>query len=93
MRYWPILVLAALAGCSSATASKVGAQTFSINGPTVPGGSSGPDQRLAEKICPKGYRVLDSSSFVGGATSLSDRGAHADMENPGVSTNWTIRCL
>ena len=93
MRYWPILVLAALTGCSSATASKVDAHTFSINGPIVPGGSEGPDQRLADKICPRGYRVMDSTSFQGGSTSLSDRGAHADMENPGVATNWTIRCL
>jgi hypothetical protein len=93
MRYWPLFFLAALAGCSQATASKVDARTFSINGPIVPGGSEGPDQRLADKICPKGYRVLDKSSFVGGSTSLTDRGAHADTENPGVSTNWTIRCL
>jgi hypothetical protein len=93
MRYWPIFVLAALAGCSSATASKVDTRTFSINGPIVPGGSEGPDARLAEKICPKGYRVINEMSFQGGSTSLSDRGAHADMENPGVATNWTIRCL
>jgi hypothetical protein len=93
MRYWPLLILAVLAGCSEATASKVDARTFSINGPIVPGGSEGPDTRLAEKICPRGYRVLNSTSLVGGATSLSDRGAHADMENPGISTNWTIRCL
>lgn len=93
MRYWPILVLAALTGCSAATASKVDSRTFSINGPIVAGGSEGPDRRLAEKICPKGFRVLSSSSFAGGATSINDRGAHADMENSGVSTNWIIRCL
>jgi hypothetical protein len=93
MRYWPLLILAALAGCSAATASKVDSRTFSINGPIVPGGSEGPDARLAEKICPRGYRVVNSTALVGGASSLSDRGAHADMENPGVSTNWTIRCL
>jgi hypothetical protein len=93
MRYWPLLILVALAGCSEATASKVDAHTFSINGPIVPGGSNGPDQRLAEKICPKGYRVLNEMSLAGGSASLSDRGAHADTENPGVSTNWTIRCL
>jgi hypothetical protein len=93
MRYWPILILAALTGCSSATASKVDATTFSINGPVVPGGSNGPDARLAERICPKGYRVLNETALAGGSASLSDRGAHADMENPGISTNWTIRCL
>jgi hypothetical protein len=93
MRYWPLLLLAMLAGCSEATASKVGAGTYSINGPIVAGGSEGPDQRLAQKICPKGFRIIDKTAFVGGATSLSDRGAHADMENPGVSTNWMIRCL
>jgi len=93
MRYWPLLLLAMLAACSQATASKIDARTFSINGPVVAGGSDGPDQRLADKICPKGYRIVDHNSFVGGATSLSDRGAHADTENQGVSTNWTIRCL
>jgi hypothetical protein len=93
MRYWPLLLILALAGCTEATASKVDSHTFSINGPIVAGGSSGPDARLAEKICPKGYRVVNESSFVGGSTSLTDRGAHADTENPGVSTNWTIRCL
>jgi hypothetical protein len=93
MRYWPLLLVAALAGCSTATASKVGTNTYSINGPIVPGGSEGPDTRLAEKICPKGYRVLNEVSLAGGSASLSDRGAHADMENPGVSTNWTIKCL
>ena len=93
MRYWPLLLLAMLAACSQATASKIDARTFSINGPVVAGGSDGPDQRLADKICPKGYRIVDHNRFVGGATSLSDRGAHADTENQGASTNWTIRCL
>ena len=93
MRYWPLVLLAVLAGCSQATASKVDTRTFSINGPVVAGGSEAPDRRLAEKICPKGYRVIGSTSLAGGSASLSDRGAHADMENPGVSTNWVIRCL
>lgn len=92
MRYWLIFIVAALAGCSQATASKIDAHTFSIQGPALVGGSSGPDRELAQRICPKGYRVLGESNVAGGS-SLTDRGAHADMENPGTTTSWTVRCL
>ncbi|MGH7093639.1 MAG: hypothetical protein ACREFB_08925 [Stellaceae bacterium] len=92
MRYWPILIVAALAGCTRATASKVDANTFRIQGPPLAGGSSGPDRELAQQICPRGYRVLNETNFSGGS-SLTDRGAHADMEDPGTTTSWTVRCL
>ncbi|HVC53264.1 MAG TPA: hypothetical protein VND87_14690 [Stellaceae bacterium] len=92
MRYWLVLFVAALAGCSQATASKVDAHTFRIQGPALAGGSSGPDRQLAQRICPSGYRVLNEDNFAGGS-GLTDRGAHADMENPGTTTSWTIRCL
>jgi hypothetical protein len=92
MRYWLVLSLVILAGCTRATASKVDADTYRVQGPSIVGGSSGPDRELAQQICPKGYRVLNEDSLAGGY-SLSDRGAHADMENAGTSTTWTIRCL
>jgi len=93
MRYWLVLVLAALAGCSTASASKIDERTFRIQGPEVPGGSNTPDARLAERICPHGYRVLSADSHVGGSGSQADRGANADPESNGIETNWTIRCL
>lgn len=93
MRYLILLVSLALVGCSQATASKIGDQTYSIDGPEIPGGSSTPDRRLAEKICPNGYRVLGEESFKGGTGSLADRGANADPETNGTTTNWKIRCL
>lgn len=92
MRYWLVFSLVVLAGCTQATASKVSANTYRVQGPALVGGSSGPDRELAQRICPKGYRVLDENGLSGGY-SLSDRGAHADMENPGTATTWTIRCL
>lgn len=92
MRYWLIVSLVALAGCTQATASKVDANTFRIQSPSIVGGSSTPDRELAQRICPKGYIVLNQNSFTGGS-SYADRGAHADMESPGTTTTWTIRCL
>jgi hypothetical protein len=93
MRYWLVLVLGALAGCSTASASKIDERTFRIEGPEIPGGSNTPDERLAERICPHGYRVLDENRHVGNSTSEADRGASADQETTGIGTNWTIRCL
>jgi hypothetical protein len=74
------LASSALAACSQSYASRVDERTFNIEGPQVPGGSDAPNRRLAEKLCPRGYRVLDESR----------RKPEADAQ---IQTFWTIRCL
>ena len=81
-----ILFLALLlAACTEATASRVDERTFKIEGPGLGIASDAPNRRLAARLCPKGYRVLDEESRKGGpdrATSDTD-----------AMTIWTIRCL
>jgi len=69
-----------LAACAKSTASRLDERTFRIEGPEVPGGSDVPNRRLADQICPHGYRVLDSAQ------------SKFDYQSP-PSTTWTIRCL
>ena len=75
-----VLALSALTACSQSHADRVDDRTFRIEGPEVPGGSDAPNRRLAEQLCPRGFRVLEES-----------RGkSQADAQ---IATNWTIRCL
>jgi len=79
----PILCL--VAACTEATASRVDERTFKINGPEMGLASDAPNQRLANRLCPKGYRVIESRTQAGGpdrATDSTDR-----------MTIWTIRCI
>lgn len=85
MRLVLLLAILALAGCTQATASRIDNRTFLINGPGIPGGSTVPNQRLAAHICPGGYRVLNS-------VEMRNTPDGASME-PGIFTNWKIRCL
>ncbi len=80
-----LLALLALAGCTESSLSRIDDRTFSIQSSGVPGGSDAPNRRLAERVCPKGYRVLDQVAHRG----TPDR----YVEEPGVYTTWTIRCL
>ena len=80
-----ILSLLVLTGCTQATASRIDARTFRIDDPGVPGGSSTPDRRVAERLCPKGYRVLSEESHKGGP----DRA----VDDPTTTTVWTIHCV
>ena len=80
-----IAMLLALAACTEATATRVDNRTFKIEGPGVPGGSETPNRRLAVRLCPNGYRVLDRLERRNTSDGYS--------EEPGVFTNWTIRCL
>ena len=84
----PLLLLSVLllAACTEATASRIDDRTFRIEGPGVPGGSEVPNRRLANRVCPKGYRVLDSESHKGGADRATD-------SNDTIMTVWTIRCI
>jgi hypothetical protein len=72
-------------GALQSQATKIDDRTFKIEGPGVPGGAEAPNRRLAERVCPGGYRVLDSQRF-----KISS-GEFADSAD--IHTNWTIRCL
>jgi hypothetical protein len=85
-----VLIVAAmlLAACTEATASRVDERTFKIEGPAMGLVSDAPNRHLANRVCPKGYRVLDSETHKGGP-------ARAAWE-PGdttETTTWTIRCI
>jgi hypothetical protein len=77
-----LLMSAGLAACATpqSSATKVDDRTYKIEGPGVPGGAEAPNRRLATRICPGGYRVLESTRFK------------VDPAE-GTFTNWTIRCL
>ena len=85
MRRLMVLAMLLLAACTEGTLSKIDARTFKIEGPGIPGGSDAPNKRLASKVCPNGYRVLESSSHKGGP----DRA----IDDNNTMTTWTIRCL
>jgi hypothetical protein len=75
-----VLISAGLTACTEAFGSRLDDPTFRIEGPQIPGGSDAPNRRLADKLCPRGYRVIEQS-----------RGK-PDQDAP-IQTNWTIRCL
>lgn len=85
MRVLPLLALLAVAACTEASLSRIDDRTFSIQSGGVPGGSDAPNRRLAERVCPRGYRVLDEVAHRGTPDRYTDE--------PGVFTTWTIRCL
>jgi hypothetical protein len=82
-----VVVLSALllAACTEAEANKIGERTFRIEGPAMGPISDAPNKRLAARLCPNGYRVLDSQSHRGGADRVT-----SDSD---TMTVWTIRCL
>ena len=82
-----LLVPSALISCAGtfqSSATKIDDRTFRIEGPAVPGGVEAPNRRAAERVCPGGYRVLDSTRHKEGCS---------DGCSGGISTNWVIRCL
>jgi hypothetical protein len=85
MRPAILLVALVLAACTEATASRVDDRTFRIEGPELGVASDAPNQRLANRLCPKGYRVLDSRSHKGGPARATD--------STDITTTWTIRCI
>lgn len=85
MRPAIFLLLLGLAACTEATASRVDERTFKIQGPELGVASDAPNQRLATRLCPKGYRVLDSESHKGGTDRVTD--------STDIMTTWTIRCI
>ena len=85
MRVFAIIALLALAACTEATASRIDNRTFRVEGPGIPGGSDAPNRRIAARLCPNGYRVLDITERRNSPDGYRDA--------PGVFTNWTIRCI
>ncbi len=81
-----LLVSAGLAACSAmqSSATKIDDRTYKIEGPGVPGGAEAPNRRTASRICPGGYRVLDSTRSKEGCS---------DGCSGATSMNWVIRCL
>jgi len=76
-----ILMQAGLTSCSTESqAMKIDDRTFKIEGPGVPGGADAPNRRMATRVCPGGYRVLDQRRYK------TDPDA-------GTQTDWVIRCL
>jgi hypothetical protein len=74
------VILLALPACTESQASRIDERTYRIESPRIPGGATGPNQRLADEFCPHGYRVLSQSRDT-------------DNYAGGVSIVWTIRCL
>ena len=77
-----ILVQCGLASCgTNSFASRVDDRTFRLEGPAVPGGAEAPNRRMALRLCPGGYRVLDQRSFK------------PESHDSAIQTDWLIRCL
>jgi hypothetical protein len=90
MRYrylLPFVAAAMLAGCAQSQSdfTRIGERTFRIESPPIPGGATGPNQRLAQQLCPSGFRLMDSVSHKGGA----DRAIQEDN----TTTIWVVRCI
>jgi hypothetical protein len=85
MRFLPLLALLLLAACTEATASRIDEKTFRIEGPSMGVITDAPNRRLANRVCPKGYRVIDSVSHKGGPDRVTD--------DSDTMTAWTIRCI
>jgi hypothetical protein len=83
----PFLLIAtlALAACTESSISKIDSRTYLIESAAIPGGSEAPNRRLAERVCPGGYRVVEKAVH----RNTPDRA----RDEPGIFTNWTIRCL
>lgn len=86
MRYLVLVGLSLfVVGCTEATASRIDERTFEIEGPSMGIMSDAPNRRLASRVCPHGYRVLDSESHKGGLDRATD--------DPNTTTVWKIRCI
>jgi hypothetical protein len=85
VRLWSVFAVLVLAGCTEAAATRVAERTFKIDGPGLPSKSDAPNRRVAERVCPNGYQVVDR------LVRRNTPDGHRD--EPGMFTNWTVRCL
>jgi hypothetical protein len=87
MRRLFLLATLAFAACSQeSSVSKLDSRTYVIESAGVPGGAEAPNRRLAERVCPGGYRILDKTQHQ----NTPDRAREAWGS---TFINWTIRCL
>jgi hypothetical protein len=88
MRYLLPLTALALAACAGndAQMTRIDARTFKIESPEIPGGSTAPNRRLAQQLCPNGYRLLDQNAHKGGPDRV-------DFQEQNITTIWFVRCL
>lgn len=85
MRPLLVLTLLLLAACTQSSASRVDERTFRVESPPMAAGGSTANRHLANRLCPKGYYVVNSESHNGGPDRATDE------INP--TTVWTIRCI
>jgi hypothetical protein len=85
MRTLLLITTLALVACTESSISKIDNRTYLIESAGIPGGSEAPNRRLAERVCPGGYRVVEKTLHQ----NTPDRA----RDEPGIFTNWTIRCL
>jgi hypothetical protein len=88
MRYLLPLIAVALVGCTSNQSdfTRIGDRLYRIESPAIAGGAAAPNRRLAQQLCPGGYRVLNEDAHKGGA----DR---ADWYEQGTTTVWVVKCI
>jgi len=90
MRYLIPLIAVALAACAQnqSDAVRIAERTYRIESPPIPGGATGPNQRLAQQLCPGGYRVLNSQSMKGGVDRAKDF-----PDDLNTTTIWVVKCI
>jgi hypothetical protein len=88
MRLLLPLIAIVLIGCTQNQSdfTRIGERTFRIESPPIAGGAEGPNRRLAQQLCPTGYRVLNKEAHKGGI----DR---ADAQEFNTTTIWVVKCL
>ena len=84
----PLIAAVVLVGCGQTQAdfTRIGERTFRIESPPIAGGAEGPNRRMAQQLCPNGYRVLNQDAHKGGI----DR---ADAQEYNITTIWVVKCL
>ena len=89
MRFLVLLLVAvALVGCAQNQSdfTRIGERMFRIESPPIPGGADGPNRRLAQQLCPGGFRLLNADSHKGGL----DR---AIFDEQNTTTVWVVKCV
>ena len=79
-----------LAGCAQNQSdfTRIGERTFRIESPPIPGGADGPNRRVAQQLCPGGFRVLNARANKGGV----DR-AQGMPDDLNTTTIWVVKCI
>jgi hypothetical protein len=87
MRYALLFLAVLLAGCTvnQSEASRIGDRMYRIISPEIAGGAEAPNRRLAQQLCPNGYRKLDEEAHKGGPDRATDETK--------ITTTWTIKCI